>query len=248
MTNKLIIISGANGNIGSVLADHFAKKGYDLLLLYHKKKSRVDEICQKYPSKSTALSVNLTEFTTSEKTILNVLKNINAKPTYIIHTAATRSYDSLPLHKSDPETWEDIFYSNTSSAYNLLRILLPIMRKNSRGKIIMFGSNVSRKGLKNGSAYAAAKSAISSLARTIALEEENIMINVISPGPVRIDDSHFSEEYRKFREDYYINELKSIPLKKLPTPENLIGICDFLLSDNNSFINGEEIFLTGGNL
>ena len=136
------------------------------------------------------------------------------------------------------------------NTYSALKIVLPIMKKNKFGRIVLFGSNVSRIGLKNGSAYAASKSAISSICRSVAMEEgaNNIIINTISPGPIKIDDSHFSEEYKIFREEYYKNELQNTPLKRTLEVKDVFGVTEFLLSDKNSFITGEEIFVTGGKL
>ena len=124
------------------------------------------------------------------------------------------------------------------------------MKRQKNGRIVLLGSNVSRIGLPNGSAYAASKSAIANLSRTVALEEaeNNILINTISPGPIQIDDSHFGEEYRKFRASYYKKMLMQIPLKRLATLEDLYNLIEFLLSDKNSYITGEEIFVTGGKL
>jgi len=86
-----------------------------------------------------------------------------------------------------------------------LKCVLPYFKKNQNGKIVLFASNVTRIGLPNGSAYSASKAGIANIGRTLAAEEagNNIIINTVSPGPIKIDDSHFSESYRIFREQYY---------------------------------------------
>jgi NAD(P)-dependent dehydrogenase (short-subunit alcohol dehydrogenase family) len=128
--------------------------------------------------------------------------------------------------------------------------VLPYFKQKKYGRIVLFGSNVSRIGLPRGTAYSASKAAISNLCRSVAVEEatDKIIINTISPGPIKIDESHFSESYRKFREEYYKEKLKEIPLKRCATFEDIFGLCRFLISEENSYITGEEFFVTGGKL
>jgi NAD(P)-dependent dehydrogenase (short-subunit alcohol dehydrogenase family) len=124
------------------------------------------------------------------------------------------------------------------------------MKEHDYGRIVLFGSNVSRIGLPKGTAYAVSKAGIVNLVRSVALElqDYNITINALSPGPIRIDDSHFSEEYREFRKRYYARELSQIPKKRLAELEDIIHVCDFLTAENSSYISGEEFFVTGGKL
>jgi len=201
MTEKRIIITGANGNIGAALAEKFASSGNSLLLIFNNSCDRISQIEEKYPKRIFCLQANLTNYKELEKK-LNTF-NVN-------------------------NSW----------------------RKNKSGRIVLFGSNVSRIGLKNGSAYAASKAAIANICRSVSIEEaENkILINTISPGPVKIVDAHFSEEYQEFRQKYYQEQLQQIPMKRLVNFNDIYGVCKFLISEENSYMTGEEIFLTGGKL
>jgi 3-oxoacyl-[acyl-carrier protein] reductase len=171
-------------------------------------------------------------------------------PDRLIHTATVRSHDFKPLVATDPQLWTEIIQTNVLGTFNLLKSVLPYFIENSYGKIVLFASNVTRIGLPKGSAYAASKAAIANLSRTLAAEEakHNIIVNTVSPGPIKIDESSFSESYRKFREEYYKEKVEEIPLKRCATFDDLLGICNFLLSEENSYITGEEFFITGGKL
>lgn len=250
MLNKLIIISGANGNIGNKFAEYFLAQNKKVLMLYHSRNERVKLSKTKFPQNSFSAQIDLTDYLQVEKILLEIISEIGISPGYFIHTASVRSHDSQPLAASNPKVWQNIFESNINSAYNSLRVILPMMQQNRYGKIILFGSNVTRKGLPFGSAYAAAKTAIASIVRSVATEEaqNNILINTISPGPVKIDTSHFSKKYQQFRENYYNEQIKQIPLKRIAEWDDLIGLCQFLLSEKNKYITGEEFFVTGGNL
>jgi len=166
-----------------------------------------------------------------------------------------RSIDAESLIETTPDLWQKIIQVNLIGTYNILRVVIPEMIKRNNTKpstrrIVIFGSNVSRIGLPNGTAYSASKAAISNLCRSLSIElgPQNILINTISPGPIEIDNSHFSPEYRKFREQYYEEMLKQTPLKRLAKPEDIVSFASFLISEENNFITGEEFFITGGKL
>ena len=246
---KTILISGANGNLGSYFAKNILKKtNNSLILLVHKKTDRILPLIQSYQNRCTLITSDILDYETLNKKI-----NIAVEDKFLsafLHTASKRSSDFKSLIDSSPDIWKNVIDTNIIGTYNMLKIILPIFRKQKEGRIVLMGSNVSRIGLQNGSAYSASKSAIANLSRTIALEESqnNILINTVSPGPIKIDDSHFSESYRKFRESYYKNMIKETPMKRAATLSDVYNLIEFLLSEKNTYITGEEIFVTGGKL
>ncbi len=249
MNKKAIVISGANGNLGS----YFARKKLEqtdlnLILLIHQTGNRIKNLLNRYQDRIEIIKTDISDFSSLKSSLLPILDNYFIDS--FLHTASKRSSDFMILEKTDPLHWQDIISTNIIGTYNILKILLAKFKKQNHGKIVLMGSNVSRIGLPKGSAYSASKAALANLARTIAIEEakNGILINVVSPGPIEIDDSHFPDEYRKFRKKYYAKMLSQTPLKRLATLEDIYGAIDFLLSDKNSYITGEEIFITGGKL
>ncbi len=243
MSNILIV--GADSNIGSRIAEFFLDKADNLILWGYDAIQRLEKIRKKRGS------VKIISADISDETAVNKIFSGELSETTIdtfINCATLRSSDFQALPETDSHLWKRITEVNVLGNYYLLRNILPKMRDKG-GNIILFGSNVSRIGLKNGSAYAASKAAVANLTRTIALEESrnNILINTVSPGPVMIDNKHFSEEYRTFREEYYKKELAQIPAGRLLNIDEILSVIDFLTS-KNTYMTGEEIFLTGGKL
>jgi len=250
MKGKAIIITGANGAIGSFLTAEYLKRGCLVFALIHNHKDRISPLIDKFPDKLVVKECDLTNYDVVKSVFREFIDQFGFIPRKLIHTSAVRSSDFSILTNTDPKRWYSIVQMNIFSCYNLLHIILPFYQKDRVGKIVLIGSNISRTGLKNGSAYAVAKGALANLARTIALEygQDNILINVLSPGAVQADQSHFDQDYRRFREDYFQKELKNTPLRKLVQPIDILNSCDFLLSDKNNLISGEEIFITGGKI
>ena len=237
-----LLLTGANGNIGAALAGRFLAHGWHVTLLYHRNHNRVIQLLQDYPDLATANSVDLMD----HEALAKLLPSLQFDA--LIHTAGVRAADARPLAESMPADWQRVLTQNLVAAANVLRAAIPVLRLAQPGRVVLFGSDVSREGLRRGSAYAAAKAGLANLARSLSLEEPDLLVNVVSPGPVRIDNSHFSEEYRRFREQYYAEQRSRTPSGRLADVDDLWGVCRFLVSTENRHINGEEIVVNGGKL
>jgi len=247
MKNKLIIITGANGQVGNFIAQEMAKdKDKTLLLIYHNRKDRLDWI--KTEQNVSSMQCDLGDFQSASSRIFSFLESQGTAPGALIHTAAIRSSDALPFTDLDPEKWSHVFNTNVNMALNILRIALPMMQNTGYGRIVMFGSDVTRTGLANGSAYAGSKAAIVNLVKSIARENaaKNVLINSISPSPVETDlASDYTGEYLEFRKRYFDDHLKHSPAGKLVSMKEIYETTKFLISENLSTLTGEEIYIDG---
>jgi len=250
MKNNAIIITGANGNVGSFFARKYCDMGENLILIIHKNDHRINDLIQDYSDRIQAFQADLSDYSNLKTKLEKVITETNWKPDRLIHTATARSSVIKSLADSDPKLWKNIINANLVGTFNILKTTLKYFRQNKNGKIVLFGSNVSRIGLPKGTAYAASKAGIANIGRTLAAEEadSNIIVNTVSPGPIKIDDSQFSESYRKFRQEYYEVKLRETPLKRCASFQDIFGLCEFLLSKDNSYITGEEFFITGGKI
>ena len=246
--NKALVLTGAGGNVGAFLAHNYSRREVKLILILHNDIHRIKDLAELEHIR--IIKTDLTNLADLQQKLEKVFSETGWIPTRLIHTATARNHNVQSMVDTDPELWASIIRMNVIGTYNILRCLIPHFRLHRFGKIVMFGSNVSRIGLPKGSAYSASKAAIANIGRTLASEEAqyNIIINTVSPGPIKIDDSQFSESYRKFRAEYYNEQLREIPLKRCASFSDLSGVCDFLLSDDNSYITGEEFFITGGKI
>ena len=244
---RQILISGANSQIGSYLAKEYYRQGYKLVLLYHKRNERIEELLDKegvfsYP-------VDLCNSEAVKEAVLKAELSLQQTTDTVIHCAAIRSSDALPLYKTEPQQFAEVLQTNMMSTYNILRWTLPAMQENGFGRVIIMGSDVSQKGLKNGSAYAASKAGIVNLVKSVALEmaKYNILINAVSPAPVETNlEEDYSGEYLNFRKRYFAEYLAQAPTGKLVTKEEIKKVIDLLIDENIANLNGKEIIIDGG--
>lgn len=247
MKHRMLVITGANGQIGSFLARHYASSHEPLLLLYHKDFQRIADL--EGQEGIMLRSCDLSSSGEIHSCLESACEVLDAVPSGLIHTAAIRSYDAKTVAESDPLIFYEVLCSNIVMAYNILRACLPGMIANQFGRIVVFGSNVVLTGLRNGAAYSAAKAALVNMVQSTALESAsaNVLINAISPAPVETDlEADYSGEYLQFRRKYFEEFRRQSPTGKLVSKEEIRHFVDLLLSESLQNFTGENIVIDGG--
>lgn len=145
------------------------------------------------------------------------------------------------FEKSSPELYEQMLDGNLRSAVLSARAVLPGMRERGFGRLIFFGMNGSHvtQPVRGLSLHAAAKSALVSFARSLALEEGRygITVNVIEPGDIR-RKSLAREQAR--------SQTAANPRGRPGTWEDVAGAVRFFLDPENDFVNGAVLGVNAG--
>lgn len=127
--------------------------------------------------------------------------------------------------------------------------VLPAMCAAGKGAIVNMSSDFAVMGVPGGAAYTAAKSAIYSLTKSLALEfaPHGIRVNALGPGPI---DTPILKSERTEEEWQAVRALHSerLPVGRLGRPEEVAAVLDFLISDRSSYITGQIIHPNGGQL
>lgn len=135
----------------------------------------------------------------------------------------------------------------------LLKAIIPYMKIQNFGKIVLMGSDQSFIGKKNMAIYGATKGAIAQLTKSTALEyaENNIMVNCVCPGT--IETERYLEHINSIvlEKNIDISKLsqiskKSIPINRIGQPEEVAKLVKFLFSEDSSFMTGSIISIDGG--
>jgi NAD(P)-dependent dehydrogenase (short-subunit alcohol dehydrogenase family) len=143
------------------------------------------------------------------------------------------------------EDWRRVLSVNLDSAFHLCHELLPGMREREWGRVIVVASNTFHAGIGGMSHYVASKGGLIGFLRSLAAEvgEEGVTVNGIAPSLVRskgtIEGPH--EELGLFE---FVAQGQAI--KRTEQPEDLVGACSFLASDDAAFITGQTLCVDGG--
>jgi 2,3-dihydro-2,3-dihydroxybenzoate dehydrogenase len=246
---ETILITGANGQAAVNLASALLKKKCKLLLITHDRTERIDKLIARSPEQCWLEKCDLNSHLATRRAIRKLIKASGQTPQGLVHLAAIRSYDAKPLSESNPAFWLHVATSNIVMAYNVLINILPLMEHMNKGKVVLFGSNVTRTGLPFGSAYAASKAALSNLVRSVGFETagHNVQINMVSPAPLdTVLEEDYKGAYLQFRQRYFESYRHSHPAKKLVPLNDVTKAVMRLLDLEETSLTGEEIYLTGG--
>jgi len=157
---------------------------------------------------------------------------------------AGASPSKMPFDQLPPETWDRVIAINLRSVFLVTQACLPLLRQSARGRVINVSSTAARNGgAPGGSAYAAAKGAVSSLTKAFAKDfcATGIHVNAIAPGLI---DTPFYGNVNV--SDKYAERIKSIPAGRVGTPSDIAGPVLFLASPLADYIVGEVIEVSGG--
>jgi NAD(P)-dependent dehydrogenase (short-subunit alcohol dehydrogenase family) len=152
-------------------------------------------------------------------------------------------YRPRPFLELTLEDWQQTLQVNLTGYFLCCRAALRFMRPQNFGRIVMFSSMAARTGGKNIAHYAASKGGVLGLMRSLAVESaaENIRVNAISPviTDTAMPRAVLSDEYLQSRKAH-------IPLGRIGAVEDMADACMFLLSDDNSYMLGQDLRVNGG--
>lgn len=146
------------------------------------------------------------------------------------------------------DAWSRMMKTHVKGGFLVSQAVLRHMAPRNRGAIVFMSSDFAVMGMRNGAAYAAAKTALYSLTKSLALEfaPHNIRVNALGPGPI---DTPLLRDRPASEWDAAVARFRQIvAMGRLGQPDEVAGVLDFLLSDRASYITGALIHPNGGQL
>lgn len=151
-----------------------------------------------------------------------------------------------PIEAMTPKHFDDMFGVNVRGVYFQLQSLLPVLANPS--SVVITSSVAAQLGMPTTSIYSATKAAVVSFGKTLAVElaPRGIRVNTISPGPIAtpiFNKLDLPPEARKGFEDHMAAQTL---VKRFGTADEVAKLARFLLSDDSSFVIGDDILVDGG--
>ncbi len=145
------------------------------------------------------------------------------------------------LAKMSEENWDEVLRVNTKSQFLTCRAAVPHMMEQQHGRIVNISSRAWLGGPGQAN-YAASKGAVISLTKTLALEMARYQITANAVAPALVDTPLFQGLDDEVKERL----VKTIPLKRVGTPEDIGHAVLFLASDEASYVTGQVLYVCGG--
>lgn len=247
MKRKTVLITGGVTGIGKSTAYYLAKIGYNVIINYRKSSEQAIKLCQKlveqYKIKSFAIQGDVGNLSDCQKIYEEVCTEFSGVD-ILIHNAGPYIDERKRLSEYEFEEWDYLINGNLNGVFYLTKLFLPFMEKRRWGRIITFGFDRAETapGWANRSAFAAAKSGLASLTKTLSIEEApfGITVNMISPGDIANDwkEKHI-QEAKQTKDD-------TTPIGRPGTGEDIARVIGFLCEDQSDFITGSIIPVSGG--
>jgi len=242
LEGKTALITGANRGIGREIALTFARERANIAftdLAYDDNSKSLEEECKKIGVKGRMYPSDASKYDQVEQAVKKILEEFGTIHILVNNAGITR--DTL-LMRMTQEQWDSVITVNLGSVFNFTKAVQMTMLKQKEGSIINISSVVGVAGNAGQANYAASKAGIIGFTKSMAKElgPRNIRCNALAPGFINTDmTSVLPEDIRE-------NWIKTVPLKRAGTPEDVAKAALFLASDLSSYITGQVIHVCGG--
>ncbi|HEU4910160.1 MAG TPA: 3-oxoacyl-[acyl-carrier-protein] reductase [Propionibacteriaceae bacterium] len=228
--SRVVLVTGGSKGIGHGIALRLAKAGHRVAATY-----RSGEV----PADVLGVQCDVTDPTQVEAAFAQVESSLGAVEVLIANAGITR--DTLLMRMSD-EDWDQVIATNLSGAFRVARRAARPMIRGKFGRIIFLSSVVGMMGSAGQVNYAASKSGLVGMARSLARElgSRGITANVVAPGFIETDMT------AELGDDLIKKYAEQIPLGRFGSVDDVAGTIEFLVSDAASYISGAVIPVDGG--
>ncbi|MDQ0217925.1 SDR family oxidoreductase [Peribacillus cavernae] len=247
MKEKIAMITGGATGIGRKTAIMLAQSGISIAVTYRKSKSEaevlINELQKLYGVNCIAVQGDAADEAECIQAVGTVLHTFG-KIDILIHNAGPYIHERKTMIEYTSEEWNYLISGNLNGFFYMAKQVIPYMRSQKWGRIVTFGFERSdtAPGWIYRSAFAAAKSGLTSLTKTLALEEaqNGITVNMVCPGDIIGEWKESSIDAANQQKD------AAVPIGRPGTGEDLARVISFLCDEKSDFITGSVIPVTGG--
>jgi NAD(P)-dependent dehydrogenase (short-subunit alcohol dehydrogenase family) len=247
LQGRTAIVTGAGSGIGRASALLFAKEGAFVALVDRDRMGLQETLTAIEGAKGEA-SLHVGDVGDADFARTAVAEIVARRGRLdVLMTAAGYSCGGTVL-TTDPADWDAVFRSNVGGTWLWARAAVPEMQRQGKGSIITFASQLAIAGGRNNSAYIAAKGAIVSLTRTMAVDfaTDGIRVNAIAPGA--IDTPMLRRSFARHADPERVREASRNrhAMKRFGRAEEVAEAALHLASDASSFTTGTVMVVDGG--
>lgn len=242
MTNKVALVTGAMGGLGTAICQAFAKEGYTVLANCLPAFPQKDEWLAKQESlgfKFIAAEGDVSDYESCKAMVEKAEADVGQIDILVNNAGITR--DKF-FPKMDLAQWSAVIATNLNSLYNVTHHISPKMAERGWGRIINISSVNGVKGQAGQANYSTAKAGVLGFTKALAQElaTKGVTVNAIAPGYIA------TEMVMAIRDDIRQAITDTVPMKRLGQPEEIGGLCAYLASDMAGYITGATININGG--
>jgi len=241
LRNKRAFITGGTRGIGAAIALDLAAGGADVVINGREPGDAAQDVIRQIKALGRSchlVTADLSRGDEAERCAAEAIRLLGGIDVFV-HSAGGPSGGRID--DVTPEQWESTFAIHVHAAYRICRTLLPEMRRNKEGAIVLVASAAAVRGCPNIITYGTVKGAVLQFTRMLARDvaDDNIRVNCVAPGIIR------TRFHDSMTADQQAHNLKNrIPLHREGTPADVAQVVRLLVT--NEFMTGETVVVDGG--
>jgi len=245
---RLAIVTGGSRGLGRDTVINLAKRGVDSIFTYHSNRAEADKVVAAVSgagARSAALQLdmgNIGSFDAFVGSVRSALGGFGAERfNYLVNNAGTSHHNSF--EKTTEEEMDILYSVHFKGVFFLTQKLLPLIQDG--GRIVNISSGLTRVTIPGSSTYASMKGAVEVLTRYLAKElgTRGIAVNTVAPGAIATD---FSGGMVRDNPEIQKRVTAMTALGRVGLPDDIGPMIASLLSEDNRWINGQRIEVSGG--
>jgi 3-oxoacyl-[acyl-carrier protein] reductase len=239
--DRVVVITGAAGGVGTVLVDRFIRNG-DQVIAVDATSDGLERLRAQYRSDARITTVvgDVSREADGQR-LAEVTASAAGRTDVLINCAGF--FPIVPFEQMTPSEWNRVIEVNLTGTFLVTRAILPLMSGRGWGRIINFGSASTFDGTPGQAHYVAAKAGVIGFSRSLAREVggQGITVNVITPGltVTQAVRDHFPPAVLE-------SQRSRRAIQRDETPDDLVGPVFFLASPDSDFMSGQTINVDGG--
>ncbi|HEV7950103.1 MAG TPA: beta-ketoacyl-ACP reductase [Glaciihabitans sp.] len=229
-TVRTVLITGGNRGIGFAIASEFVALGHRVAVTARSGEG---------PAGSLTVRADVTDFESLDAAFSQVEAELGPVEVVVANAGVTKDMLLMRMNEDD---FSSVIDTNLTGAFRVVKRATKGMMKARFGRIILVSSVVGLLGSAGQVNYAASKSGLIGLARSVTRElgSRGITANVVAPGYIETDMT------AQLPEAQQAEYKKSIPAGRFATPEEVAKVIAWLASDDSAYISGAVIPVDGG--
>ena len=243
MTQRVALVTGAMGGLGTAICQELAKAGHKVVASYHpqfdNKEEWLNEMAAAGFNDFVCVAGDVSSWDDCVKMVAEA--EASAGPVDILVNNAGITRDRM-FAKMERDGWDAVIGTNLTSLFNMTKQVSSKMAERGWGRIINISSVNGLKGQAGQTNYSAAKAGVIGFSKALAAElaAKGVTVNAICPGYVA------TKMVMAIKPEILQTIIDGVPMKRLAKPEEIGGACVYLASELAGFMTGATLNLNGG--